>query len=67
MATKAIWVMLKAKPGKEDAVEAFLKAGGAVMSQERAADGDMVWSEGGAGDVWRLPPIPRSTMRPDDF
>ncbi|HEY5055888.1 MAG TPA: antibiotic biosynthesis monooxygenase [Acidobacteriaceae bacterium] len=33
MATKAIWVMLKAKPGKEAAVEAFLKQG-ATMSQD---------------------------------
>ncbi len=33
MATKAIWVMLKAKPGKEAAVEAFLKQG-AVMSHD---------------------------------
>ena len=33
MATKAIWVMLKAKPGKEADVEAFLKQG-AVMSND---------------------------------
>jgi quinol monooxygenase YgiN len=33
MAKQAIWVMLKAKPGKEDEVEAFLKQG-AVMSQD---------------------------------
>lgn len=33
MAKQAIWVMLKAKPGKEAAVEAFLKQG-AVMSKE---------------------------------
>jgi quinol monooxygenase YgiN len=33
MATKAIWVMLKAKPGKENDVEAFLKQG-AVMSHD---------------------------------
>jgi quinol monooxygenase YgiN len=34
MATKAIWVMLKAKPGKEDAVEAFLKQGAAMANDE---------------------------------
>ncbi|HWB33115.1 MAG TPA: hypothetical protein VG714_08090 [Acidobacteriaceae bacterium] len=33
MATKAIWVMLKAKPGKEAEVEAFLKQG-ATMSKD---------------------------------
>ena len=33
MATKAIWVMLKAKPGKEADVEAFLKQG-AVMAED---------------------------------
>lgn len=33
MAKQAIWVMLKAKPGKEDEVEAFLKQG-ATMSQD---------------------------------
>jgi quinol monooxygenase YgiN len=33
MATKAIWVMLKAKPGKEEVVEAFLKQG-ATMSHD---------------------------------
>lgn len=32
MAKQAIWVMLKAKPGKEAVVEAFLKQG-AVMSK----------------------------------
>lgn len=32
MAKQAIWVMLKAKPGKEAEVEAFLKQG-AVMSK----------------------------------
>ena len=32
MAKQAIWVMLKAKPGKEADVEAFLKQG-ATMSQ----------------------------------
>jgi quinol monooxygenase YgiN len=35
MATKAIWVMLKAKPGKEAEVEAFLKQG-AAMSRDEA-------------------------------
>ncbi len=35
MAKQAIWVMLKAKPGKEDDVESFLKAG-AQMSNEEA-------------------------------
>jgi quinol monooxygenase YgiN len=34
MATKAIWVMLKAKPGKEDEVEAFLKQGAAMSLDE---------------------------------
>jgi quinol monooxygenase YgiN len=34
MATKAIWVMLKAKPGKESAVEAFLKQGAAMSHNE---------------------------------
>jgi quinol monooxygenase YgiN len=33
MAKQAIWVMLKAKPGKEGDVEAFLKQG-AVMSND---------------------------------
>ena len=33
MAKQAIWVMLKAKPGKESDVEAFLKQG-AVMSKD---------------------------------
>jgi quinol monooxygenase YgiN len=33
MAKQAIWVMLKAKPGKEAEIEAFLKQG-AVMSKE---------------------------------
>ena len=33
MAKQAIWVMLKAKPGKEADVEAFLKQG-AVMSKD---------------------------------
>jgi quinol monooxygenase YgiN len=35
MAKQAIWVMLKAKPGKEADVEAFLKQG-AAMSQDEA-------------------------------
>ena len=35
MAKQAIWVMLKAKPGKEGDVEAFLKAG-ATMSLDEA-------------------------------
>ena len=35
MATKAIWVMLKAKPGKESDVEAFLKQG-AIMSKDES-------------------------------
>jgi quinol monooxygenase YgiN len=35
MAKLAIWVMLKAKPGKEADVEAFLKQG-AVMSKDEA-------------------------------
>jgi hypothetical protein len=34
MAKQAIWVMLKAKPGKEDAVEAFLKQGAAMSLEE---------------------------------
>ncbi len=34
MAKKAIWVMLKAKPGKEDEVEAFLKAGAKMSLDE---------------------------------
>ena len=34
MATKAIWVMLKAKPGKEADVEAFLKQGAAMSNDE---------------------------------
>jgi quinol monooxygenase YgiN len=40
MATKAIWVMLKAKPGKEADVEAFLKQG-ATMSNDEA--GTVTW------------------------
>jgi quinol monooxygenase YgiN len=34
MATKAIWVMLKAKPGKEAEVEAFLMAGAQMSTAE---------------------------------
>jgi quinol monooxygenase YgiN len=34
MATKAIWVMLKAKPGKENDIEAFLKQGAAMSNDE---------------------------------
>jgi quinol monooxygenase YgiN len=34
MATKAIWVMLKAKPGKESDIEAFLKQGAAMSHDE---------------------------------
>jgi len=34
MATKAIWVMLKAKPGKEAEVEAFLRQGAAMSKDE---------------------------------
>jgi quinol monooxygenase YgiN len=34
MAKKAIWVILKAKPGKEDEVEAFLKAGAKMSLDE---------------------------------
>jgi quinol monooxygenase YgiN len=35
MATKAIWVMLKAKAGKENDVEAFLKQGAAMAQDEK--------------------------------
>jgi quinol monooxygenase YgiN len=34
MAKQAIWVMLKAKPGKEDEVEAFLKQGATMSRNE---------------------------------
>ena len=34
MAKQAIWVMLKAKPGKEADVEAFLKQGAAMSNDE---------------------------------
>lgn len=40
MAKQAIWVMLKAKPGKEEAVEAFLKQC-AQMSADEA--GTVTW------------------------
>ena len=40
MAKQAIWVMLKAKPGKEQDVEAFLKQG-AQMSADEA--GTVTW------------------------
>ena len=40
MAKQAIWVMLKAKPGKEKDVEAFLKAG-ATMSLDEP--GTVAW------------------------
>jgi quinol monooxygenase YgiN len=34
MAKQAIWVMLKAKPGKESDVEAFLKQGATMSNDE---------------------------------
>jgi quinol monooxygenase YgiN len=34
MAKQAIWVMLKAKPGKENDVEVFLKQGAAMSLEE---------------------------------
>ncbi len=34
MAKQAIWVMLKAKPGKEEEIEAFLKAGAQMAAAE---------------------------------
>ena len=34
MAKQAIWVMLKAKPGKESDVEAFLKQGASMSNNE---------------------------------
>jgi len=34
MAKQAIWVMLKAKPGKEAEVEAFLKQGASLSNNE---------------------------------
>ena len=40
MAKKAIWVMLKAKPGKEADVESFLKAGANMANDE---PGTVTW------------------------
>ena len=40
MAKQAIWVMLKAKPGKEGEVEAFLKAGAQMAGDE---PGTVTW------------------------
>jgi hypothetical protein len=40
MAKQAIWVMLKAKPGKESDVEAFLKQGAAMSNDE---PGTVTW------------------------
>jgi quinol monooxygenase YgiN len=40
MAKQAIWVMLKAKPGKEADVEAFLKQGAAMTEDE---PGTVTW------------------------
>lgn len=40
MAKQAIWVMLKAKPGKEAEVEAFLKQGAALSNEE---PGTVTW------------------------
>jgi quinol monooxygenase YgiN len=40
MAKQAIWVMLKAKPGKEAEVEAFLKQGAALSNNE---PGTVTW------------------------
>jgi quinol monooxygenase YgiN len=40
MAKQAIWVMLKAKPGKEDDVEAFLKQGASMSNDE---PGTVTW------------------------
>lgn len=40
MAQQAIWVMLHAKPGKEQAVEAFLKQGAAMSADE---PGTVTW------------------------
>jgi quinol monooxygenase YgiN len=34
MAKQALWVMLKAKPGKESEVEAFLKQGASMANDE---------------------------------
>ncbi len=40
MAKQALWVMLKAKPGKEAEVEAFLKQGATLSNNER---GTVTW------------------------
>ncbi|MCA1617006.1 MAG: antibiotic biosynthesis monooxygenase [Acidobacteria bacterium] len=40
MAKQAIWVMLKAKPGREDEIEAFLKQGAQMAGQE---SGTVTW------------------------
>jgi quinol monooxygenase YgiN len=40
MAKQAIWVMLKAKPGKESEVEAFLKQGASMANSE---PGTVTW------------------------
>ncbi len=40
MAKQAIWVMLKAKPGKEQDVEAFLKQGAQMSAEE---PGTVTW------------------------
>jgi quinol monooxygenase YgiN len=40
MAKQAIWVMLKAKPGKEAEVEAFLKQGASLSNSE---PGTVTW------------------------
>ena len=40
MAKQAIWVMLKAKPGKEAEVEAFLKQGAVLSNNE---SGTVTW------------------------
>lgn len=40
MAKQAIWVMLKAKPGKEAEVEAFLKQGATLSNNE---PGTVTW------------------------
>ena len=45
MAKYALYVSLKAKPGKEKDVEAFLKQG-AEMARKEVGNGDLVWIEG---------------------
>ena len=40
MAKQAIWVMLKAKPGKEQEIEAFLKQGAQMSAEEQ---GTVTW------------------------